>query len=461
MKSQFMAWAKLQPWLEPTQAYYLMVMALIIVTALVLHLVLHQGILRLMRQKTEGVDTNWRQALARNKLLSRLALTAQGMILEVQATIWLESGSETLVLITVLSQLWVLLYGLLSGFSLLDTIEAVMQNNGFGKHAPVRGLFQSLKLAASMLAVILALSMISGKSPLLLLSGLGAMTAILLLVFKDPILGFVAGIQLSANKMLMLGDWLEMPKYGADGEVIEMNLTTVKVRNWDNTITSIPAYALISDSFKNWRGMSESGGRRLKRSIFIDASSVRFLQQADIAQLEKSLLLKSYFNQKLPEIEVFNQSLDLSCALNGRRLTNLGTLRAYLTAFLKQHPDIHPRMTQMVRQLAPGPTGIPLEIYAFCSDTAWLHYETVQADIFDHIFAVITEFDLRVYQQPSGYDLRQLQPALPVLQAAPAAAQAIEKPAVTESPEATKAAEAAATTKSTEATESTEAATKR
>jgi miniconductance mechanosensitive channel len=412
MKTQLLAWAKLQTWLEPTQAYYLMVMALLIFTALVLHLVLHHGILRWLRQKSDGVDTSWRQALARNKLLSRMALTAQGMILEVHANIWLDSSSETLAVITLLSQLWVLLYGLLSGFSLLDTIEAVMHNNGFGKEAPVRGLFQSLKLAASVLAIILALSMISGKSPLLLLSGLGAMTAILLLVFKDPILGFVAGIQLSANKMLMLGDWLEMPKYGADGAVIEMNLTTVKVRNWDNTITSIPAYALISDSFKNWRGMSESGGRRIKRSIFIDASSVRFLQRADIAQLEKSLLLKSYFDQKLPEIELFNQSLDLSCALNGRRLTNLGTLRAYLTAFLNQHPDIHPQMTRMVRQLAPGATGIPLEIYAFCSDTAWLHYEAVQADIFDHVFAVIAEFDLRVYQQPSGYDLRQLQPRL-------------------------------------------------
>lgn len=432
MKTQLMAWAKLQTWLEPTQAYYLMVMALIILTALVLHLVLHQGILRWMQQKTDDVDMNWRQALYRNKLLSRLALTAQGMILEVQASIWLDSGSETLALISLLSQLWVLLYGLLSGFSLLDTIEAVMQNNGFGKQAPVRGLFQSLKLAASVLAVILALSMISGKSPLLLLSGLGAMTAILLLVFKDPILGFVAGIQLSANKMLMLGDWLEMPKYGADGAVIEMNLTTVKVRNWDNTITSIPAYALISDSFKNWRGMSESGGRRIKRSIFIDASSVRFLQQADIAQLEKSLLLKSYFDQKLPEIEIFNQSLDLSCALNGRRLTNLGTLRAYLTAFLNQHPDIHPQMTRMVRQLSPGATGIPLEIYAFCSDTAWLHYEAVQADIFDHVFAVIAEFDLRVYQQPSGYDLRQLQPVLPVEAPAKEPAEPVaETPAAT------------------------------
>lgn len=409
LKTQFMAWAGMQNALDPKQAYYLMVMALIVATALLLHLVLHRGILRWLRQKTDGVDHSWRQALAHNKLLSRLALTAQGLILEVQAGIWLERDSETLVVITLLAQLWVLLYGLLSGFSLLDTIETLMRHNGVGKQAPVRGLFQSIKLAASMLAVILALSMISGKSPLLLFSGLGAMTAILLLVFKDPILGFVAGIQLSANKMLMLGDWLEMPKYGADGAVIEMNLTTVKVRNWDNTITSIPAYALISDSFKNWRGMSESGGRRIKRSIFIETSSVRFLQPSDIARLEKSLLLKPYFNQKLPEIAAFNQNLDLSCPLNGRRLTNLGTLRAYLTAFLKQHPDIHPQMTQMVRQLAPGPTGIPLEIYAFCSDTAWLHYEAVQADIFDHVFAVIAEFDLRLYQQPSGSDLRQVQ----------------------------------------------------
>ncbi|MBU2180885.1 MAG: mechanosensitive ion channel family protein [Gammaproteobacteria bacterium] len=199
------------------------------------------------------------------------------------------------------------------------------------------------------------------------------------------------------------------------------------MRNWDNTITSIPAYALISDSFKNWRGMSESGGRRIKRSIFIDASSVRFLQQADIERLEKSLLLKPYFLQKLPEIEAYNQSLDLSCALNGRRLTNLGTLRAYLTAFLKQHPDIHPRMTQMVRQLSPGATGIPLEIYAFCSDTSWLHYEAVQADIFDHVFAVITEFDLRVYQQPSGYDLRQLQAASLTIPSSVAAVDAPSK----------------------------------
>lgn len=407
MKALLQSWAQQQLWLEPSQAYFGLVLALILLTAIGLHLVLHQGLLRLLRHRRDDSSAFWRQAIARNKVLPRLALTAQGVVLELQASIWLAADSETLWLIRLVTQLWVLFFSLLSSFALLDTLEALLHHNGLAKNAPVRGLFQSVKLAASLMALILALSMISGKSPLLLFSGLGAMTAILLLVFKDPILGFVAGIQLSANKMLSLGDWLEMPKYGADGAVIEMNLTTVKVRNWDNTITSIPAYALISDSFKNWRGMSESGGRRMKRSVYIDASTVRFLQPDDISRLEKSTLLQPYFRQKISEITEANQQLDLSCPLNGRRLTNIGTFRAYLTAFLQQHPDVHPTMTQMVRQLASGPTGIPLEVYAFCSDTAWLHYEAVQGDIFDHIFAVLDEFDLRCYQHPSGHDLRQ------------------------------------------------------
>ena len=408
MKSLLKAWAGQQQLLETTQAYYLLIMLFILLLSVVLHLVLHRGLLRLFAARAEDSAQQWRQSLHQTGLLSRLAFTAQGFVLMWQANFWLDTGSETLFLLNLLTQLWILWFGMASAFALLNTLEAVLQYKGFGKQAPIRGLFQSIKLVSSVLALILALSLLSGKSPLLLLSGLGAMTAILLLVFKDPILGFVAGIQLSANRMLSLGDWLEMPKYGADGEVIEMSLTTVKVRNWDNTITSIPAYALISDSFKNWRGMSESGGRRIKRSVFIEASSVRFLQDEDISRLQRSTLLRSYITDKLDEIKSANASCDMSSVLNGRRLTNLGTLRAYLTEFLQQHPDIHKNMTRMVRQMPSGPTGIPLEIYAFCSNTAWLHYEAVQGDIFDHIFAVINEFDLRVYQQPSGYDLRQL-----------------------------------------------------
>ncbi|VDZ51934.1 Miniconductance mechanosensitive channel [Serratia odorifera] len=274
----------------------------------------------------------------------------------------------------------------------------------------MRGIFQGIKLVAAILIGIAIVSLLMGKSPLLLLSGLGAMTAVLMLVFKDPILGLVAGIQLSANDMLKIGDWLEMPKYGADGAVTDIGLTTVKVRNWDNTITTIPTYALISDSFKNWRSMSESGGRRIKRSINIDTTSVHFLSEQEQQRLNRNPLLLQYLNGKAQELNEYNRQKqwDLSSPLNGRRLTNLGTLRAYLEAYLRAHPDIHQEMTLMVRQLAPTPEGLPLEIYAFTNTTVWAKYESIQADIFDHILAVIGEFDLRIHQTPTGNDMRSM-----------------------------------------------------
>lgn len=267
-----------------------------------------------------------------------------------------------------------------------------------------------MKLIAAVLIGIMIVSLLMGKSPLLLLSGLGAMTAVLMLVFKDPILGLVAGIQLSANDMLKIGDWLEMPKYGADGAVTDIGLTTVKVRNWDNTVTTIPTYALISDSFKNWRSMSESGGRRIKRSINIDTTSVHFLSEQEEQRLNRNPLLQHYLNNKTEELQQYNQQaqVDLSSPLNGRRLTNLGTLRAYLEAYLRAHPHIHQHMTLMVRQLAPTPEGLPLEIYAFTNTTVWAQYESIQSDIFDHIYAVIEEFDLRIHQTPTGNDMRGL-----------------------------------------------------
>lgn len=274
----------------------------------------------------------------------------------------------------------------------------------------MRGIFQSIKLIGALLTIIFAISLLIGKSPVILFSGLGAMTAVLLLVFKDPILGLAAGIQLSANNMLAVGDWLEMPKFGADGDVIEISLTTVKVRNWDKTITSVPAYALISDSFKNWRGMSESGGRRIKRAVNIDATSVHFLDEKDVQRLRKAQLLTDYIEHKVRDITEYNteNKIDPESPVNGRKLTNLGTFRAYLTAYLRANKGIHPNMTQMVRQLAPGADGVPLEIYAFTNNTAWVIYEGIQSDIFDHIFAVIPEFGLRIHQSPTGYDMQQI-----------------------------------------------------
>lgn len=252
------------------------------------------------------------------------------------------------------------------------------------------------------------ISLLIGKSPTILISGLGAMAAVLMLVFKDPILGLVAGIQLSANNMLKLGDWLEMPKYGADGAVIDIGLTTVKVQNWDNTITSMPTYALVSDSFKNWSGMSASGGRRIKRSLFIDTTSIHFLSEEEQNKLQEANLLSPYINERNSEIKEYNQQINSRSVLNQRQMTNIGTFRIYLTEYLRNHPKVHKNMTMMVRQLAPESQGLPLEIYCFTNTVVWLEYEAIQSDIFDHIFAVIGEFGLRVYQAPTGNDVRSL-----------------------------------------------------
>ncbi|EPZ0266391.1 miniconductance mechanosensitive channel [Serratia marcescens] len=386
----------------------LMVLGLIVLISVAIHLVLHRVVLAALQRRGQQSQRVWQQAITQYKLFQRVALLLQGVIISIQATLWLQSGSQTQAVIVTAAQVWILAFTLLSLFSLLDTLLALLRQSPISNQLPLRGIFQGLKLVAAILIGIMIVSLLMGKSPLLLLSGLGAMTAVLMLVFKDPILGLVAGIQLSANDMLKIGDWLEMPKYGADGAVTDIGLTTVKVRNWDNTVTTIPTYALISDSFKNWRSMSESGGRRIKRSLNIDTGSVHFLSEEEQRRLQRNPLLHSYLNVKTQELSQHNQEIavDLASPLNGRRLTNLGTLRAYLEAYLRAHPRIHQNMTLMVRQLAPMPEGLPLEIYAFTNTTVWAEYESIQADIFDHILAVIDEFGLRVHQTPTGNDLR-------------------------------------------------------
>lgn len=415
--------AHLQHWLDQVglehseQAYLIAVLLLILFTSLITHWLLHRVVLRFLRISAKTSKRVWAQSLYRRKLFTRLALTLQGFLIFALARFFLEKDAPELPVFEMVTHLWVLLFGLLAFFSLLDTLEDVAATTEAGRRFPLRGLFQSFKLIGAIVVLIFSISLLIGKSPLILFSGLGAMTAILLLIFKDPILGLVAGIQLSANKMLRLGDWVEMPKYGADGEVTDINLTTVKVRNWDKTITTIPTYALISDSFKNWRGMSESGGRRIKRAIHIDATSVTFLTEEDVARLRKAALLTDYMEQKLAEIDAYNKekNIDASSITNGRRLTNLGTFRAYLTAYLKANQHIHQDMTHMVRHLSPGADGIPIEVYAFTNNTAWLAYENIQADIFDHIFAVLPEFGLRIYQSPTGHDIIQLGKNLPLM----------------------------------------------
>lgn len=294
--------------------------------------------------------------------------------------------------------------------SLLTALFHVYSEKEQFRDRPLKGLLQTVQVILFFIGGIIIVSILIDKSPMVLLTGLGASAAVLMLVFKDSIMGFVSGIQLSANNMLRVGDWIQMPKYGADGTVIEVTLNTVKVRNWDNTITTIPPYALVSDSFQNWRGMQESGGCRIKRSIRIDMNSVKFCTPEMLAKYKKIQLLKDYIEETEKVIEDYNKEhgIDNSILVNGRRQTNLGVFRAYLTNYLKSLPTVNQDLTCMVRQLQPTEQGIPLELYFFSAIKAWVPYEGVQADVFDHVLAIIPEFDLHVFQNPTGEDFREL-----------------------------------------------------
>ena len=274
---------------------------------------------------------------------------------------------------------------------------------------PIKGYLQVMEIAVYALATILMVATLVDRSPLILLSGLGAMAAVLLLIFQHTLLSLVASVQISSNDIIRVGDWVEMPELNADGDVIDIALHTVKVQNWDKTITSIPTKRFISDPFKNWRGMQESGGRRIKRSLYLDQNSVRFLVAAEVEQLRHFALLRDYLGQKESELDQWNRPLleQGAAPLNQRRLTNLGTFRAYVENYLRHNPQIRQDMTLLVRQLAPTAAGLPLELYCFTSTTIWTEYETIQADIFDHLLAILPEFGLRVFQHPSGADLRE------------------------------------------------------
>ena len=273
----------------------------------------------------------------------------------------------------------------------------------------IKGFIQALKLIILLIGLIFIMSTLLGKSPVLLLSGLGALTAVLLLIFKDAILGFVAGIQISVNNMVKVGDWVEMPTHMADGDVIDISLTTVKIQNWDKTITSIPTYDLISKPFKNWRGMQNSGGRRIKRSIMIDMNTIRFADDTMIQDFKRISLIRPYVESKIAEIDTFNQENQIDDRpRNGRSITNIGTFRAYCEAYLRAHPKIHDKMTFLIRQLAPTAKGLPIEIYVFSNDIVWANYEGIQSDIFDHLLAILPVFELSVFQEPSGRDFASL-----------------------------------------------------
>lgn len=315
----------------------------------------------------------------------------------------IEKGAITYIILVALSVL----------NTLLNAVNDIYQNFEVSKVKPIKGYIQVVKIVVFVLGIILVIANLIGESPLIILSGLGALSAVLLLVFRDSLLGLVAGIQLTSNDMVRVGDWIEMPKYGADGDVIDLSLNTVKVQNFDKTITTIPSYALISDSFKNWRGMQVTGGRRIKRSLFIDTTSISFCTVEMIEKFRNIHYLTDYIETRQREIAEFNikNRINISNSVNGRALTNIGVFRAYISQYIKNHPGIHKEMTTMVGQLAPTEHGLPIEIYAFSNDVNWAVYESIQSDIFDHLFAVAPEFGIRLYQNPTGNDFKAFNPS--------------------------------------------------
>ena len=292
--------------------------------------------------------------------------------------------------------------------ALINALNEMFKLTELSKKFSIKSYTQIGKLLINIFGIIVVIAVLTGNSPVYLLSGLGALTAVLILVFKDTILSLVSSVQISSNDLFKVGDWVEAPQFGADGDVIDIALHSVKIQNWDKTISVIPTNKLIDSSFKNWRGMAESGGRRIKRSINIDMSSIKFCTNEMIDRYSKYNVIANYIKVKLEEVQRFNIENNITdeSLINGRSLTNIGTFRAYIEGYLRNHNKIHDEMTFLVRQLSPSANGLPIEIYVFSNDTDWLNYEKIQADIFDHLLAVVSEFELKVFQNPSGSDFK-------------------------------------------------------
>ena len=366
-------------------------------------------IIRILKKIARRTANNWDDALLEHKVFQRMAFLIPGILIYQSIPVTLDEFPGFIPMALKLTNIYIIVIFLLILNSFLNSIFAMYQKSEFALYHPIKGYIQIGKIVVFIVVFLLILSLLFNQSPLYMLTGLGAFSAVLLLIFKDPILGFVGGIQLSANDMVRQGDWISMPKFGADGTVLEISLTTVKVQNFDNTISTLPTYSLVSESFQNYRGMKDSGVRRMKRSISIDMSSVKFCTQEMLDKFRKITILQEYIDRTEAELENYNREnkIDNSVFVNGRRQTNIGVFRAYLEFYLQQHPLVNNKNDQLVRQLQPNSLGIPIEVYAFISETEWISFEKIQSDIFDHILAIVPQFDLRVFQSPTGEDLKQ------------------------------------------------------
>ncbi|MCL1147198.1 mechanosensitive ion channel domain-containing protein [Shewanella sp. 10N.261.52.F9] len=386
----------------------IMVIACLII-AFAAYFFVKRGVVTTMNLVIQRSKAHWDDIFMRHQVLEKMAIMVPILILNILLPLALNDHKVLSSLSDRFLDVTIVVLFVRAIYSALDAANEIADYNLVSRRLPIKSFVQLAKLFMFFVAIIISISVLADQSPVYFLSGLGVATGLVMLVFRDTILGFVAGIQLAANRMVSPGDWIEMDNYGANGTVEEVSLTTVKVRNFDQTLTMLPAYSLTSGSFRNWRGMSESGGRRIKRAVQIDIQSVRFLTESDMRSLSKINYLKDYFSSKSAEIITYNAQVeDAEMYVNSRHLTNLGTFRAYIQEYLTQHDKIRKDMTLMVRQLAPTELGVPIELYIFTNDTRWEFYEGIQADIFDHIFAILPEFDLRVYQGPTGADIRSL-----------------------------------------------------
>lgn len=365
-------------------------------------------ILVLIERIIKKTKNTWDDVLVEKKVFRNVAHIVPAVLIGVLAPVLYKGHPEWILAIEKISDIYLTVAFMLTIVAFFRAFQFYLESRPFLKDKPLGSYMQLVSLIVYILGGIYLIAILADKSPMGIFSALGAMSVVLMLVFKDTILGFVGSIQIAANDMVKIGDWVEFPKYGADGDVIEIKLQTVKIQNWDKTITTVPTYSFVSDAFKNWRGMSESGGRRIKRSINLDMNSVKFLNEKLLTQLESIDLLKEYFDKKKHEIENHNSGKNAQHPANLRKLTNLGSFRVYLEKFLDQNKDITKEMTFLVRQLAPNDRGIPIEIYVFSSEQRWAHYEAIQADIFDHIIAILPEFELNIFQSPSGNDFKSL-----------------------------------------------------
>lgn len=392
-----------QPILQAGVSLFLLLIAAFTLGRLARFLTLHA--VKLLSRRP---SLHWLTDFLHNKVFHRLAQMTPSLVVQFSLGLIPVLSDNSKHVIGNIALGFTILFMVLALGALLNALLDIYARTEHARTRSIKGYVQLAKMILYIFGAIIIVATLIDRSPLLLLSGLGAMSAVILLVYKDTLLSFVASVQLTSNDMLRVGDWIEMPQVGADGDVVDITLHTVKIQNFDKTIVSIPTWRLMSESFKNWRGMQQSGGRRIKRALNIDASGVRFLDEQEQLRLTQVHLLSGYVSSKQAELKAWNaaQGEVAELAANQRRMTNLGTFRAYALAYLNAHPDIQPNMTCMVRQMEATAEGVPLEIYCFTRTTAWAEYERIQGDIFDYLLAVLPEFGLSVYQKPSGADLR-------------------------------------------------------